>query len=87
MVRLVEQEVAVVWRGGKRRYFTRKAACRAAAKEIINAHLRAYGDRPDEVERGEYLSNVAALAKLISDGTAWAIDFDASPWVQAEEAL
>lgn len=86
MVRLVEQEIAVVWKGGKRRYLTRKAACRAAAKEIINGHLAASGESPDEVDTVEYMANLTALAKLISDGTPWTFDFDATPWAQAAEA-
>lgn len=86
MVRLIEQEVAVVWKGGKRRYFTKKAACRAAAKAVINGHLAASGESPEEVDTVEYMANVAALAKLIGDGAAWTFDFDATPWAQAVEA-
>ena len=44
----VQQEIAEVWTGGGRRYFTRKAAMRGAAKKIIRDYLRGTGDeQPD----------------------------------------
>lgn len=44
----VQQETATVWTGGGRRFFTRKAAVRAAAKRIIRDYLRGTGDEPPD---------------------------------------
>lgn len=33
-------EQATVYRGGRRRWFSLRAACRAEAKELVTAHLR-----------------------------------------------
>lgn len=44
----VQPELATVWSGGGRRYFTRKAALRGAAKRIIRDYLRGTGDEQPE---------------------------------------
>jgi hypothetical protein len=55
----VQQEMAVVWTGGGRRFFTRKAALRGAAKRIIRDYLRGTGDEaPDDVTFRAWVSQL-----------------------------
>jgi hypothetical protein len=68
--------MAVVWSGGGRRYFTRKAALRGAAKHIIRQTLRATGDEaPDLVTFQEW---VAQLVGKIERGERPELDFEAT---------
>ena len=72
----VQQETAVVWMGGGRRYFTRKAALRGAAKYIIKQAMRATGDEaPDTVT---YQSWVKQLVGKIERGERPELDFEES---------
>jgi hypothetical protein len=85
MVALLSEEAATVWRGGKRRYFTRKAAAKAAAREIIKAQFRATGDDPRECEPGKFVGETIRLGELIASGKAWAFDFETAPWVSSPD--
>jgi len=61
-------ETAIVYRGGKRRFFTAKAALRAEAKMIIRLHLSAAGDDPAEIDAGTFSEWVTHLAEKIGRG-------------------
>lgn len=75
MNRHVQQEMAVVWTGGGRRYFTRKAALRGAAKAIIRNALRATGEEADDPV--QYQAWVTQLVGKIERGERPELDFDA----------
>lgn len=64
----IQPEMALVYSGGGRRFFTLKAACRAEAKMIIGQHIRAGGEDPSEMDTAEYMAWVAHLAAKIKRG-------------------
>jgi predicted ATP-dependent protease len=74
----VQQEMALVWSGGGRRYFTRRAALRGAAKAIIRDFYRAYGDDPSETDPVEYQAYVAQLVSKIERGERPELDPEAA---------
>lgn len=74
----VEQETALIWTGGGRRYFTRKAAVRGAAKAIIRSTFRATGDDLSEVDSVQYREWVAQLVGKIERGERPELDFEES---------
>lgn len=72
----VQQEFAVVWSGGGRRYFTREAALRGAAKAIIRAYYRGSGDDPSATDPLDYQRLVTQLVGKIERGERPELDFD-----------
>lgn len=64
----IQSELALVWVGGGRRYFTRKAALRGAAKAIIRDYLRATGEDPNEVGHDRYQRWISQLVGKIELG-------------------
>jgi hypothetical protein len=61
---LVQAEMAVVYRGGGRRFLTLKAACRAEAKRAIRCECRASGDDPAEISPVDFAAEVTTRAAL-----------------------
>jgi hypothetical protein len=72
----VQQETALVWTGGGRRYFTRKAALRGAAKAIIRDYYRATGEDPADTLA--FQAWVAQLVGKIERGERPELDVEAS---------
>lgn len=73
----IQQEMAAIWTGGGKRYFTRKAALRAAAKRIIRDYLRGTGDDPPDTLT--FQAWVSQLVGKIERGEAPELDPDAVP--------
>jgi len=64
----VQQETAIVWTGGGKRFFTRKAALRGAAKSIIRDYLSATGEDPSRIGDDRYQAWIAQLVGKIERG-------------------
>jgi hypothetical protein len=71
----VQLEMAFVWSGGGRRYFTQKAALRGAAKRIIRDALRGTGEVCNDPV--QFQAWVKQLVGKIERGERPELDFDA----------
>lgn len=58
----IASQGATVFRGGGRRYFTLKAACRAEARKKIRDWCRATGDDVGSIDQERYARIVRTLA-------------------------
>jgi len=67
-------EAAIVYRGGGRRYLTRKAALRAEAKEIMRQAIRDGGE--ERVEETLFQREVARMAAQMERGEEPTFDWD-----------
>mgnify|MGYP003611419870 CR=1 FL=1 len=85
MVDLISEETAIVWRGGGRRYFTKRAAAKAAALEIVKDHFRCAGEDPHETDATYLMKQVRKLADLIRLGRPWSFDFERPEWVEGAD--
>lgn len=72
----VQEEMALVYSGGGRRYFTRKAALRGAAKAIIRDTFYATGDDLADVHADDYQRWVGQLVGKIERGDHPVLDFE-----------
>lgn len=57
-------ETATIYRGGGRRWFTLRAACRAIARQRIYARFRASGDDLSEVDPDILRAMITRRARL-----------------------
>jgi hypothetical protein len=73
---VIQVETAQVFRAGGRRWFTHKAACRAAARAFIKAEMRSMGE--DGMPAVQWMREVALVAAQIAAGEPPSIDWDAA---------
>lgn len=73
----IEQEQALVWRGGGRRFFTREAALKNAAKAIVRKELLVMGE--DGIPIEQFMAAVAQVRGQIERGETPEVDWDALP--------
>lgn len=71
---VVSEEIAVVYRGGGQRYFTLKAACRAAARKLLRDLIRAQGE--DGLPDLMFQREVARMTAELLRGEAMTFDWD-----------
>lgn len=79
----VTEEVSTVYRAGKRRYLTKRAALRAAANHYLRQMFRATGDDPSEVPGDQWSGWVTKLADQLKRGEEMAF---AEDWFQDDYA-
>ena len=72
----ITEETATVYRAGKRRYLTLKAARRGAANHYIRQLFRATGDDPSEVPADQWSGWVTKLADQLKRGEEMLFDSD-----------
>lgn len=70
----VTTEIATVYRGGGRRYFSRASACRGEAKAIIRRSLREQGE--DDMPSDMFHREVTRMALQIKAGLEPTLDWD-----------
>lgn len=71
---VISEEVATVYAGGGRRYFTLKAAARGAAKKYMRDLIRAQGE--DGLPEPMFQREVARMAAELLRGEAMTFDWD-----------
>ena len=72
----VVEEAATVYRAGKRRYLTKRAAFRGAANHYLREMFRGSGDDPAEVPGDQWSGWVVKLADQLKRGEEMAFDED-----------
>ncbi len=77
----VEQEQALVWRGGGRRFFTHEAALKNAAKAVVRNELRIMGE--DSIPPEQFMAAAAQVRGQIERGETPEVDWDALPEAEA----